>query len=685
MLGLSPRWLLVTILATPSVLGCKDTAGSDTQPDARPTPTDTPTSALPVPEFSGERLGVQPGYIEGGLAYAAVRADRLQAIAQSLPLPPRLATELAELGAGFGLDMRVDDVRSRFGIAPNAVVSMTLARPILGETRSVRADLARGGPLIDALAFKEPSPHLPPKVEIAYTLPDAPVRQAPAPALAPKAPVEDAAVRPSPQAIAQAVAFRSKVSTIALHSRVHIPLEKPGAIVREVVSAASLRELKRWSSLCRAIPGATQCVGNERMATIWRETEDALVIDVLWFMAGRHAQLDKQLDIARAAAAAMPTPQAHLERLQGDAAIFVDASVIPKVAEIDATHRALRAVEWAAADSRKQTVDRRLAVYRVVEQLSAETMLFDGFSLEMRADKTEFQARLRWRVIEAQRHTAVKLLAPPPSDAQVPAITALCDGALACARTQGPPSPLPIRDVLATGIYAERERKLMRALDQGDVWTALLGLSATWPNLMGAMVHWPEQAIGRGPQAAVVGDVVAALGKVEGFGLSLRSLDLQHTVSADYVAYARLRKQEADLARSLLATAKLDLQPVGLSEGHGQASAAQLRNGVVPATVMIYTDPKSEATATPRHAWLNIVDGPDRMSWLLGLPRDRDGRLLFYAEVPDLWRMVDALRLTKNLKFAQRWLSRRSLRLGLVHADGLPELRLMSRAAATGP
>jgi hypothetical protein len=247
------------------------------------------------------------------------------------------------------------------------------------------------------------------------------------------------------------------------------------------------------------------------------------------------------------------------------------------------------------------------------------------------------------------------------------------------------PTPSAWREQLAKGVFASPQRELERKLDDGDEWAALVVFAGAWPNLAGAAASWPAQEIGRGPEAAIANNVLEAVGKIEGFGASLRSISAaEGTVVADYAAYMRLKKSEVDLVRSLLVFAELQATDTAISGLEGTAQAVRLPSGSFPASLMLFVDPAGPLApgGTAEHGWVAVVDGADRFAWLLGLPRDRGGGPSAYFEVPDLWLLASAEpSLARDLGFARTWLAARHLRVAVELVDGAPHVLATSDVA----
>lgn len=698
-----PRSIAGALAIFAALASCKKSQDQDSDSGATPPPEVVPDVPPRVPAMKAPELGAQAGYLDGGLVYASMRIDRVQAFAQKLPLPPDVAGELAEAGAFFGLDFRVDDVRARFGIARDAIVSMTIARPLAADAEAVRAELVRGGPFLDALAAPQGNtPTPPPEVELGYheepplAVPPAEVIAEPPP-VAPEIGIIGGVVEPTPplpptppppslEAIAQAEKFLRKASTLGIHSRIHIPADNPAMFTAEARRIAAHDD--RWNEVCRAIPGEAVCMGDTDMVFILREGKSALDIDIVWFATPADRNAPGRIVAAREAVLASTIERPHLSSLRGDAAMWIDSAAIEQLATVDALGQAVRSVEWTPAADRRSTIDRRLERVTAVHDLLSSPMLYRGVALEVVTEGSRVQARLRWEVERERADQAEALLAGPEPYAEVPTIDALCTGAVACARTRGLPPPSKWRDELATGVWAAPQRELQEKIDVGREWAALVLFAGAWPNFVGAVTRWPAEEIGRGPEAAIANNVFESVGKLEGFGGSLRSLAATHemgTMVADYAGYARMKKSEVDLVRSLLAFGELQPTDTAITGVPATAQMVRLPTGSMPASLMLFADPDRTATVTgaAEYGWAAIVDGPDRFGWLLGLPRDRAAGPSAYFEVPDLWLLLGAEpRMASELGFARTWLAARHLRVSMDIVDGAPHVLASSDSAS---
>lgn len=685
-----------------ALASCKDK--QDDTSDTTPTTTAELVPATPprVPPFEAPKLGAQRGYLDRGLLYAAVRIDRVQAFAQRLPLPPEAAGKLAELGAEFGIDFRVDDVRARFGLASDAVVSMTIARPLAADAEAVRAELVRGGPFLEALGM--PTPPIPavpvPEVELGFRAEEPPPARPPVELPPPGSfggslgePLPEHGLgtidelppghglgiigepppppQPSLEAVAQAEKFLRKASTLGIHSRIHIPAENPSLLANELRRIRD-REGGRWADVCRAIPGDAVCAGDSDLVLVLRESKAAVDIDIVWFATAADHNAPGREVALREAVLAPTVERPHLSSLRGDAAMYLDVSQIDELATIDALGHAIRSVEYTPGPDRRATIDRRLERATAVQAVTATPMLYRGLAFEVAAEGT-VHARLRWDVEPERAELAEKLLAGPPPTTEVPTIDALCTDAVACARMRGLPTPSSWRDALATGVFASPQRDLMNKLDAGDAWGGLLLFGAAWPNFVGAVTRWPAEEIGRGPQGAIANNMFESIGKIEGFGASLRIVSaVPDRIELDYVMYGRMKKTELDLIRSLLGFSGLTPTDTAIEGVTGNAQTVELP-GIVPASLLLYADPPPAMGS--QYGWAALSDDADELAWLIGLPRDRGEGPSAYFEVPDLWQLAGAHpSLARELGFARSWLTARHLRVAIDIVDGAPHV-----------
>jgi hypothetical protein len=701
--------------------GCKDKTDPTGTGDGGTAPVDPITLAL-TPERVEIRpmtpIGPQPGFVDGGLVYVVMNVGEVQSFLQSLPLPSDVVRDLAEVGSELGFDPRVDDLRRRFALADDARVSMTLLRPLGRNAASVRADLARGGPLLEAWASGGSTPTEKP-IERVLVEPAPPAEVAvPKEAVPPAAPAEEKAAPPStggsfdiepispppepppelpppeppkpvlsPEIVREADAARGRASTLALHFRFHVPVTDPAPLRDDLRRISrSDAESSRARELCRTVARASLCMADDDYAFVVREEDHAHVLDIVVFTAPSKREDGQQLAIVREALAAPPAALPALAELGGDAAAYLHAPAIVGVTEVVALGQAARSLEWSTPDSRGETVDRRLRQLDAVERMSQSTVLFDGLQLEADRDGERLQAVLRWRARAESRATAESIFVGAPVRAKVPTLAALCEGAIACARTRGLPRPSTFAEALATGVWAEDQRALENRLDAGDEMAALQLFVSTWPNLLAAATRWPEQEIGRGPEAALARSVVDAVGRIEGFGASLRSLSAdRRRVQMGYVVYLRALAQDVAMLRGFARMAGLQPSETTVAGVEGVVDIVRVPENDVPAVLLIRTDPdKVEVEGKPTdYGWAVVADGTDRLAWLLGLARDDGQGPAAYLEIPDALPLVTGIRdVDEELSFARTWLGGRSFRFALYIDGGEPRIAaVMDRKA----
>jgi hypothetical protein len=306
------------------------------------------------------------------------------------------------------------------------------------------------------------------------------------------------------------------------------------------------------------------------------------------------------------------------------------------------------------------------------------TLLFDGVQLEVLSAEDRLHAALRWHPVATQHDVAVEVLGDRQTHATVPTHAALCDGALACARTGGLPEPSRVADRLAHGIWAQDARTFEREVDPDEPAQALHLLAASWPNLLGAAARWPVAEAGDGMEAAFARNIVDTVAHIEGFGASLRSLTVgRNTVHADYVVFARSTAPDNAMVRGMLGFAELRLQEATLAGIEGPLQFVTLPEDDAPIVLSTYDErtPTKVDGKDVVYGWLAVVDGQDRMAWLLGLPRELHRGPRAYVEIPDLGRLVAAVpELDREIGVLRGWLQGRGLRAALVIADGQPSI-----------
>lgn len=667
-----------------------------------------------------DELGVQPGMLADGAIFVAVRAGTAQDFLRQIPLPGEVTRELAEARRELGFDPLTDDVLARFAIPPDAVVSMTLGRPLGSPSRKTVAKAIHGRddrflrlvgrvlrgepdpPPPDPLFPPKPIPALvpeptakpivlappPPAVEVPVAPP--PLVEAPPPPIAPLGEPYDPLIAPPPPPPPEAIdpAERREIEEIlrqadamALHFRIHIPSDDPSKIFGELRTRIDTKAVAQGSALCRGL-AVELCVGGGRELLVAHRDGKAAVLDMLLFT-GREMDLGDQESRRALVAEAIAARRASLPALAtmaGHASAYVDASGLVELVEHERVGQAVRTLRWDDTQP-AQSVSRYLDEGEQLRRLLEAPRLFEGLLANAHHERDRTQLQLTWPLREGQAELARAVLTPPPLVVPVPTLAGLCDGAILCARSRGLPSPQELGNKLGMGIYGDA-RQLDDALDDADEAGVALVLVATWPNALATLLwHVPMAEAGRGPEAALARSLLDAVARVQGLGLSVRRIDVgRSSLLADYAAYARVPVNDLGLASTLLAMAELRLTPTTVTGVEGNVSMLRIPEDDVPAVLMTREDPDAVESAEGkpvRHGWLTLVDGPERLAWLLGLPTDDGQAPLLHGEVPDLWRLVASVpEAVDELGFARTWATERAFTAALHVDDGQPHLLL---------
>ena len=204
----------------------------------------------------------------------------------------------------------------------------------------------------------------------------------------------------------------------------------------------------------------------------------------------------------------------------------------------------------------------------------------------------------------------------------------------------------------------------------------LHAFAASWPNLLGSAARLPALELGGGPEGAIASNLLDMLGRIEGTGGSLRSATVSRSrVAADYAVYVRTTVADTGVPRGMLSLAGQTMLDVTLPGAGGQAGSYTLPEDEIPATLITRIDPAVGGTPSTS-GWIGLVDGLDRMSWLLALPMEPHAGPAVYAEIPDLARLVAIEpQVARELEPIRGFLERRSLRASLELVAGEPVVR----------
>ncbi|MCA9707392.1 MAG: hypothetical protein KDK70_16190 [Myxococcales bacterium] len=682
-----------------------------------------------LPVLALESFDAQPGFLASGAIYAAVRAGVAQDFLRQLPLPSDVTRELAEARRELGFDPLTDDVLERFAIPDDAVISMTLGRPIGVEARKQVASELRSRddrflrvlsqvmkqteaehwgldplertkpvevptpvepvelrpPEPEPIGFAPPSekPPLPPE-PLPVPVEPLPPPEPPPGFEIPPTPVPDPLYDPTPPPVSpgerlEAEALLRKSDAVGLHFRFHIPSKEPRRILEEFRVHADPSDLARGDALCRD-HGTAVCLGEGRGLLAGRIEGDAAVLDLVVFTGRFMAEADREAHRA-ALAEALAAPRAELDalsRMAGHASVYVHAEGLVEMIEHERTGAALRTLTWSD-EGQREDLERRLREGESLRRLLSAPRLFDGLLASAHHERTRTQLQVTWPLAEGQQALAESTLVPPPIRVPVPSIEALCEGALICARSRGVPRPEALGTKLGLGVYGD-ERAFFDALRDADEAGGVLMLVSTWPNALGTLGWHVPLAEARGAEAAMVRGGLDAVGRVQGLGLSLQGFELgrRFELRARYAAYARVPVEDINLVSTALSFAELRMTPTTIEGVEGPVKMLRIPEDDVPAVLMTREDPEPVADEDGkeiRHGWLTLVDETDRFSWLLGRETDDGTEPYAYAEIPDLWRLVATVpEAAGELGFARTWATDRSAKASLELEDGQPRL-----------
>ncbi len=631
-----------------------------------------------IPPLPAAELGPSPGFVAGGLLYMAMRPGKVQRWLQALPLGPDVVRDLARAGNELGFDPRVDDVATRLGLDPDAVVTATLLRP-LGDPAPVRALLQRGVDLPP-----NPFPGITPSdIDPGYNRMQPPPV---APTLDPLQPVQPIYQPPPPPPITKPSVDQNELArragALGTHSRIHVPIKDLGLALAPLRRLADKSRAPELDSLCGQLGRSELCTGSSRELLLIRSAEAAVAIDFFTFNADTGSAVDSErLAAVQQALTAPIASLAALTTLRGDFVVYADADAVPAVQEVISVAEAIGRRAWYP-----EGVQRSLDQAAAVAALRETRRLFAGARLEIVVEGDTLQSTFQWEPRDdAAREQLTRLLTRSPAAASVPTISGLCDGSLACMRTAGFPA-LSGFDELAAGLYAKPERELTDRVGQAGEWGALVLFLETWPNFIGAAQRWPKQQGGR-IETAMLGQAIEAIGRVEGMGGSLRSFHVQRgNPSGDFIGYSRLQGQDLALIRSLMGLGGVRVAPVTLPQVAGKVDQAQIPDADIPASLYLVTDPGTVRAGDRdiETGWAMVADSNDRVAWMMGLERSAAVLPAFYLELPDLWQLFATIDdASRELNFAQSWLSGRSARLAADVVDG--RLRIDFQLARTTP
>lgn len=635
-------------------------------PDGKtPTPPTTPVAFDRITPHAMTAIGAQPGFVDGGMIGAAVRFHPVLAWLRTVPLPGEVAEELAELSRETGIDWRAEDFERRFAIPKDAVVSMTLFRPIDGDAAELRTEMLRGGSTLDAIAIAMGSDAgaraMPPTAEEKIAVPSEPPPEPPKPA-PPKL---------SESELEWGRQLAEKSTGLGLHSRFAIPVTDTGPILEYIRTRAGSAAQTRWAPACATHPGAL-CIGESDLVVVIRGVDKAVVFDVVMFASRPKAITAAQRKaIDDAVAFATSTSDGGL---RGDGSIAFDAAAVLRFVQLDAIRRGISGLSWE--DDPAARIRENMEHVTAFAELASAPQLFRGLRIDAALDGDALHAEARWLLVAGQADNSKAAFAVAPTVATVPTIAALCDGAVACFRTAGLPRPSTLADKLGIGAWSRGPDAADRSVGSFEEALWFHALFASWPNLLGSAARIPALELGGGAEGAVATNVLDAVGRVQSTGGSIRAaaIDWPRT-TAEYAVFARTSAADTAIPRGVVALRGGSMTETTLPGTGGTAATFKVPEDGFPMTIVTKTD-AAEAGATPA-GWIALVDAPDRMSWLLGLPTETYAGPAAYAELPDLGKVLQSLPAegVRALEPMRVWLDRRSLRASFELDQGEPVLR----------
>jgi len=588
---------------------------------------------MPGPQFN--EIAAPAGFIDGGIGYVAFKPGVAQKWVQDLPVPSWAARDLAEAGNELGVDLRTGDIVSHFGVDPEGMISMTLGRPLLGDGETLFDDIA----------------NLPPPKPDAFPAVDS----------------------DNPGNVPAELARR--IGAVGFHFRVHVPILSSEPFIRELKRLPPDGKLN--APICAELQPNVLCAADEEALVLVRELGKALVADVFIYPARMGSISDPERRSGIDAALKIEKGKAPVT-LRGDAAGYVDATLLRDVATAVEIGDVASSLRWDSEGAARR-IERSRKRLKAIDRLRATRLLLRGARLEMAVSDEAIRTTYSWEPTDAEAaKTLDKLLAHDGLKLDSPSIDGLCTDSLMCFRVGGLPSAKALTE-LATGIYAAPMKEFGDVMnDAGELGGFVIALE-TWPNILGAANTWPQQEA-RGPEAAIISQVMGALDNFTGAGGSLRSLTMpkgRGAPAADFVAYMRVSGAELGIARGMLALAGQRFNPVELSTVKGKVEALAIPAEDLQASVYLITD---EATARVDDrdlevGWMAAADGADRISWLMGLERESEIEPAVYFEIPDLTRLIATVpEAEQEIGTFRSWLNGRTVRFAADVVDGRPRM-----------
>jgi hypothetical protein len=660
-----------------------------------------------LPSQTYAPLGNQPGYIGDGFIYAAFRAKETHAWLKTLPIPSDVEREATRAESEIGFNPLRTDWLEYFAVPADAVVSVTLLRPLddgigaarialadatkeyateydeygrvfgekkaeewkeerkedaKAETKAEEAEEAKEDPM--PIAFVPPKPPPPPP-------PPADLEEEELPPVG----IEEPFAAPEPEPKVELPAPIAALGAMGFHSRVHLPSSDVAKTHQALARMFDAEDHRRGDEACAGIPDV-ECVSDGRAVIALRDESAAVVIDFVAFESRLEDSSVTWSPVVRKAISARPAKVPNADAMGGHAAMWLDPSQLSRLAAVDKLGSVVRNLEWDP--DWKSNGASNLARLEKIDALVAATRMFTGVRVEAVAEGESLAARATWPLAEQGMvgRIGASLLASRPSSAQVPTVAALCDGALMCMRTQRLPDARPLLKRLAVDGFGGSAKEVFDRLDRDEEYTFTLLMGGAWANLLAASMTIPDAM--DGTEATVARTVLDAMMRAEGYGGALQSLSISGFLRFDlkYALYVLAKPQDVQAASGLLSLAGQSTTPLQVPD-HGTAQVFDTRNDA-PRGQLVFHPPEEtkDEDATPP-GWIALVDATDRYTWLRARELEADAGPPAYFEIPDLWDVFIAFDASsREFDFARAWLKRRAFKVVLDTAEGgAPRMR----------